>query len=44
MKQVMVTIGLALALLLGALLASGVLFTGAVVHNSGSAMSDTAHR
>lgn len=43
-KQLIVTIGLGIALLVMALLASGILFTGAVVQNTNSAIKDTASR
>ena len=43
-KQLIVTIGLGIALLVMALFASGILFTGAVVHNTNSAIKDTASR
>lgn len=43
-KQLLVTIGLGIALLVMALLASGILFTGAVVQNTNSAINDNASR
>ncbi len=43
-KQLILTIGLGIALLVMALLASGILFTGAVVQNTNSAIKDSASR
>lgn len=43
-KQWLKTLGLAIALLLGALAASGILFTGAVVQNTNGAIKETAQR
>jgi hypothetical protein len=43
-KQLIVTIGLGIALLVMALFASGILFTGAVVQNTNSAIKDTGNR
>ena len=43
-RQLILTIGLAIALLVFALLASGIFFTGVVVQNTNSAIKDNAHK
>ena len=43
-KQLILSIGLGIALLVVALLASGIFFTGVVVQNTNSAIKDNAHK
>lgn len=43
-KQLVLTMGLGIALLVFALFASGIFFTGAVVQNTNSAIKDNAHK
>jgi hypothetical protein len=43
-KQLLLTIGLGIALLVFALLASGIFFTGAVLQSTDGAIKDTAHK
>ena len=43
-KQLVLTMGLGIALLVFALFASGIFFTGAVVQNTNSAIKDSAHK
>ena len=43
-RQLILTIGLAIALLVFALFASGIFFTGVVVQNTNSAIKDIAHK
>jgi hypothetical protein len=43
-KQLILAIGLGIALLVFALFASGIFFTGAVVQTTNSAIKDNAHK
>ena len=43
-KQLILSIGLGIALLVFALFASGIFFTGAVVQNMNGAIKDNAHK
>jgi hypothetical protein len=43
-KQLILSMGVGIALLVFALFASGIFFTGAVVQNTNSAFKDSAHK